>query len=171
MPSILDRPEYRQTAEGLGPVHAACLLDPAQYGDETLLDSAAHLVMARQYAGPDPPSRETQSEFDARLELARRGLVKNLPIQYPQWARLDPPALLALGYYREPDGTNVFKVGLWYDDSRKASADAPELQKRLAQYQSEELGEPMCDHVEARSRTWSDGSLVVGECRGGLARS
>ena len=170
--SILDRPQYRRTAESLGPVHAACLLDPAQFSDETLLDSAAYLVAARQLqeAGPEQNAQETGEEWDARLELARRGLAKNLPFQYPQWARLDPPALLALGYYREADGANVFKVGLWYDDKEKAKTNAAELQKRLAQYQSESWGKPLCDEAEAHSQAWSDGSLVVVECRGGLAR-
>jgi hypothetical protein len=78
--------------------------------------------------------------------------------------------LLALGYYRDSDGTNVFKVGLWYDDKQKANTNAPELQKRLGQYQSEAWGKPLCDEAEARSQAWSDASLVVGECRGGLAR-
>jgi hypothetical protein len=145
IPSILDLPEYRETAEGLGQVHAACLLDPAQYSDELLL-------------------RSTTSE-EPRPELVQR-----LPSQYPEWDRLEPPSLLALGYYREPDGTNVFKVGLWYDDKQKASANRAELQKRLAQYQSETWGKPLCDEAEASSQAWSDGSLVVAECRGGLAR-
>ena len=160
VPSILDRREYRRTAEGLGPVHAACLLDPAQFSDEALLDNAAYLVAARlsQDAGPE------------QLEAARRQLLERLPSQYPDWGHLDPPSLLALAYYREPDGTNVLKVGLWYDDKQKASTNAPELQKRLAQYQSEQWGRPFCDEAEARSHAWSDGSLVVAECRGGLAR-
>ena len=166
IPSILDRPEYRRTAEGLGPVHAACLLDPAQYSDEALLDSAAYLVME---TSPEPPAPETQSQFDQRLEAARRELVERLPSQYPEWDRLEPPGLLALGYYRNPDGTSVLKVGLWYGDKRKAKANAPELQKRLAQYQSETWGKPLCDEAEARSQAWSDGSLAVADCRGGLA--
>jgi hypothetical protein len=145
IPSILDRPQYRRMAEGLGPVHAACLLDPAQYSDELLL-------------------RSTTSE-EPRPELLER-----LPSQYPDWGSLNPPSLLALGYYRDPDGANVLKVGLYYDDKRKASANAPELQTRLAQYQSESWGKPLCDDAEARSQAWSDASLVVGECRGGLAR-
>ena len=171
-PSILDRPEYRRTAEGLGPVHAACLLDPAQYSDETLLDSAAYLLAARQLqeAGPEQSAQETGEEWDERLEAARHELAQRLPAQYPEWADLDPPSRLALAYYRDPDGTNVFKVGLWYDDKRKANANAAELQKRLAEYQSESWGKPLCDEADAYSQAWSDGSLVVAECRGGLAR-
>ena len=145
IPSILDRPQYRRMAEGLGPVHAACLLDPAQYSDELLL-------------------RSTTSE-EPRPELLER-----LPSQYPDWGSLNPPSLLALGYYRDPDGTNVLKVGLYYDDKEKAKTNAAELQKRLAQYQSESWGKPLCDEAEAHSQAWSDGSLVVVECRGGLAR-
>jgi hypothetical protein len=168
--SILDRPEYRETVVGLGPVHAACLLDPAQYSDEVLL-GAAYLVAARQLeAGPEQNAQETGEESEERLEAARDELLERLPSQYADWATLEPPSLLALGYYREPDGTNVFKVGLWYDDKEKAKTNAPELQKRLAQYQSEESGRPLCDEAEVHSQTWSDGSLALAECRGGLAR-
>jgi len=145
IPSILDRPEYRRTAEGLGPVHAACLLNPAQYTDEALL---------RSTTSPEP----------------RPELVERLPSQYPEWDHLDPPSLVALAYYREPDEMNVFKVGLWYADKQKAKTNATELEKRLAQYQSESWGKPLCDEVEARSQAWSDGSLAVAQCRGGLAR-
>jgi len=171
-PSILDRPEYRRTAEGLGPVHAACLLDPAQFSDETLLDSAAYLVAARQLqeAGPEQSAQETGEEWDERLEAARHELAQRLPAQYPEWADLDPPSRLALAYYRDPDGTNIFKVGLWYDDKGKANANAPELQKRLAQYQSEAFDKPLCDEAEARYWESSDGSLALAECRGALAR-
>jgi hypothetical protein len=143
MESVLDRKEYRRTAEGLGPVHAACFLDPAQVSFEALLRST------------DP--------------WVERFLVDEVLPQYPQWATLEPPDLVALGYYRRPDGTDVFKVGLWYNDEQKAKANAPELQKRLEQYQSTSADKPLCEEVEVHSLRSSDGSLALAECRGGLA--
>jgi len=142
MESVLDRKDYRRTAEGLGPVHAVCFLDPAQVSFEALLH-----------------------DIDPSMEPYLMEEVQ----KYPQWATLEPPDLVALAYYRRPDATDVFKVGLWYNDKEKAKSNAPELQKRLEQYQSSSADKPLCEGVEVHSQSSSDGSLALAECRDGLA--
>jgi len=141
--SISSRPDYRRSIEGLSPFYAGCLLDPGYLDFESFV----------QRLQPD----------------SRRHVIDEVLSRYPQWSPLERPILLALGYYRQGDGRDTFKIGFWYADKGKAKANASELEKRLKQYQSMSADKPLCGEVYVKSRTWSEGSLALAECRDGLA--